>query len=172
MSSTIPLWWWGGNPDDDSFMTDPRRKCRNHGDLYYREHDTEALFDCRNICITCPVRRQCARFSIRHYDDEGGMMMHGIWAGYTPTDRKKISEGRMQFYDWAAGWSHRAQARVRARAKATADRKQGISKRELNRLAMPPCPEGHTNVRRSGRQNNQQLYRCRECGVSFRGEDL
>jgi hypothetical protein len=167
VGTTIPLWWWGGNPDSIDYMDHPGVRCREHGDLFFRE-DAEAVPMCRTICYQCPVRKDCARYAIRHYDD----VPHGNWAGYSATERKKISEGRIPFYDWAKTWSQTTRIKMLVNARALNNRKKGLSKRRLNRLAIPDCPLGHVNVRRSGRQDGRQLYRCRECGLGFLGEEL
>jgi hypothetical protein len=102
------------------------------------------------------------------------MRQYGIWAGYTAAEREKIHEGRKQFYDWARSWSRRVQTKMMVQAATSRNRRHGGKKNLLISRSLPPCPNGHTNVRRTGRDKEmgRQLYRCLKCGCGFMGEEL
>jgi hypothetical protein len=126
--TSIPIWWYGGDPDSYDFLDHPGRKCRDMRDLYFEEGPVsglEALALCRATCIGCPVRKPCARWSIRHFPE----VPYGIWSGYSAAERRKIYEGRKQFYDWARGWSRSLQTQMVARAIAHKQRVAGFKKR-------------------------------------------
>jgi hypothetical protein len=165
---TQPLWLFGGDQDDDSHRDDPRRKCLYHQDLYF-SYEPEALARARDLCAGCPVFRQCARWGLAHYDE----IPHGIMFGLTEVQRRRISEGLEEFYDWRRDWSRAKYAAALTRAYEKKIQRQGKSKREENDAGKPSCPRGHTRVRRGGRNiDGVQKYRCRECGATFLGEEL
>jgi Transcription factor WhiB len=166
------LWFWGGDPDDGSYRSDPGRKCKNEPEIYF-SYEPEALARARALCITCPFRRQCTRYSIAHFDE----VPYGIWAGLTEMERRKISEGRQPFIDWAEDWKQDRRANYTVpitHAVERRNRRQGISKRDGNRAEIPPCDQGHHAplVHRAGRSKGKQRYRCEECHTTFLREEL
>jgi hypothetical protein len=162
-----PLWLFGGSPDDDSHFYDERRKCLGQGAIYY-SYEPENLAHARNLCAACPVYRQCVRYGLAHYDD----IPNGIMFGLTEMQRRRISEGRDEFHDWRREWSRAKYAAAITRAYDRRQQRQGKSKRAENRREIPPCPYGHEGVRRAGLEDDRQLYRCKECGATFIGEEL
>jgi hypothetical protein len=163
------IWRFGGDHDDDSHRRDDRRKCLYHQDLYF-SYEPEALARARDLCAHCPVFRQCVRWGLAHYDE----IPYGIMFGLTEAHRRRISEGREEFRDWRRDWSRAKYVAAITRAYGKRLSRQGTSKREQNRQEIPVCPYGHdsSQVRRAGREDDRQIYRCKECGASFLGEEL
>jgi WhiB family redox-sensing transcriptional regulator len=42
------------------------------------------IAEAKRICLTCPVRKPCLDWAIRHYQD------HGIWGGLTEVERQAL----------------------------------------------------------------------------------
>jgi Transcription factor WhiB len=167
--NTQPIWLHGGDQDDDSFRYDDRRMCLHHRDLYY-SYEPEDLAHARDLCFRCPVFRQCVRWGLSHYEE----IPHGMMFGCTEIKRRHFSEGLEMFNDWRRDWSRAKYVATITRAYDRKLRRQGTSKRKQNRREIPACPYGHDSslVRRAGREDDRQTYRCRECGASFLGEEL
>jgi hypothetical protein len=168
---TIPLWLRAGNPNDDSFFFDPRRKCIGQRHLFFSP-EPEDFAQCRALCASCPVFKQCARYGVAHFAD----IPYGVMFGLSENQRHRIDDGVEIFWDWRRGWNHQQYTARVARAVATREREHGESKRERNQDDIPDCPRFHFKgyVRRAGRDPNtdRQRYRCQFCGAVFLGEDL
>ena len=40
--------------------------------------------EAKRVCLTCPVRKHCLAWAVRHYQD------YGIWGGMTELERKAL----------------------------------------------------------------------------------
>ncbi len=78
---------WGGMPP---FADDPRRACRNQNpDLFFAEGEgakrNTAL--AKTICRRCPIRDECAAWSIPQAS------VRGVWGGLTEPERERARNG-------------------------------------------------------------------------------
>lgn len=67
--------------------------CKNQIKLFFpaEEKKTVKYTDALNICNSCPVKKECLDYAIS-YD-----MVHGIWGGTTPNQRRALMHDKMLY---------------------------------------------------------------------------
>jgi len=112
--------------------------------------DESALERVREICVTCPVRRECLDFAVTE-DRHGVVGTHGIYAGLTESQRSSLRRGTCvgcrRNEDPAVLWARVGNWRPTGlcmacdalRAARLADNRRRY--REAHPLAPPPPPE-------------------------------
>lgn len=171
-----PLWFIEGDSEDQTWLLDERRQCIDHGDIYFRDSangqpDPVAWAQARQLCYRCPVFRQCACYTLNHFDE----FPYGILAGLNRTQRRHIDEGLDYFSDWRRTWNRTVYTTAVVEAFNKRNQAAGIIKRERVRDDNRPeeCTRGHVGtVMRAGKdKQGRQRYRCRTCGIEFHLEE-
>lgn len=67
--------------------------CKTQTRLFFPADDkkTVSYKDALKLCEECEVREQCLAYAI-HYE-----MVHGVWGGTTPNQRKLLIHDRMKY---------------------------------------------------------------------------
>jgi hypothetical protein len=176
MNRRTPLWVRGTISPD--FVNDPSRGCHTPtgrpNNLFF-DDSIEALAACQAICVTCPVFRDCTRWTLANYQD----LPFGIFAGLSEHVRARIHAGTEQYYDWRRDWNRRYYSGRKAQAAQRRLLRSGEGKRRRSKDTMPPCPHcGQTDhVCLNGRSINakrpdRQRHRCTDCKKNFLGGEL
>jgi hypothetical protein len=166
-----PMWYRIGRrrPVTDGFKNLHRAACIHQQSVFFSDDLSDQVI-AKKICSTCPTFNACALWALLspNCDTE-----FGIIAGMDPDHRRRIREGRENFWDWRPKFNYAEKAAMAAKHKRDRD---GVRKRDRRRTEIPLCPGCGSNhdVSRDGRDkvHNRQRYTCTTCGSSFLGEEL
>lgn len=65
--------------------------CREYPEVSFYPRKGESTGPAKAICARCSVQDECRRYALEHETLNGG---HGIWAGTSALDRRRLREGR------------------------------------------------------------------------------
>jgi hypothetical protein len=162
-----PYWFKKGRtkPITDQFKNNHQSACINWQNTFYSDDLSDHAI-AQKICATCPNYHPCALWAVYSSDCDTDF---GIVAGMDPDWRRRIREGRENFWDWTRRFSYSKKA-------AKAKYRKGTGKRARRQAEIPLCPGCGSNhdARRDGRDRdeNRQKYVCTACGSTFLGEEL
>jgi hypothetical protein len=114
-----PPWLREGDPDDHGFLNREDLPCRGQSELYFSDAAVDVA-RCKNLCQTCPVFEDCARFGLTHF----GWIPYGTLFGVSEHDRLLIHKGKRRFSDWRSAWGPSLYARAVAKARTNEQERQ------------------------------------------------